>query len=138
VVWISLHVFENYCNWKKIVLTLCDDLIGHTSSGISNQIKDIQSIGMHCWNVAIFHWKVHKMKYLLSYFFCIFVHILHICDCIHSLTYIYMYIHNAMLCICHSGEPYIWIHTSFFFISLPISWKSYIHCFIISYMIWRW
>ena len=37
-------------------------VIGTTSSGISDQLRDVYSICRCCWNVATYKWKVHNGK----------------------------------------------------------------------------
>jgi hypothetical protein len=37
-------------------------MIGTTSSGISDQLRDIYSICRCCWDVATYKWRVHNGK----------------------------------------------------------------------------
>jgi thymidine kinase len=40
-------------------------LIETTSSGMSDQLRDIYIICRYCWNVATYKWKVHNGKIVI-------------------------------------------------------------------------
>ena len=45
-------------------------MVNITSSGISNQLRNMYSICRCCWNIATYRWKVHNGKIEIIFFFC--------------------------------------------------------------------